>query len=80
VPNERLARLKEVEGMAGCGKSTIYEMMRAGKFPKSVRLNARTVAWPVSAVQQWIQDRIAESQAAQAKAESQAAQAKGGVQ
>ena len=36
--------------------------MRAGKFPKSVRLNARMVAWPETAVLQWVQDRIAEAQ------------------
>ncbi|MBI3102937.1 MAG: AlpA family phage regulatory protein [Burkholderiales bacterium] len=45
VPRDRLVRLPEVEGMTGCKKSTIYELMRAGKFPKSIRLNARNVAW-----------------------------------
>lgn len=62
VPRDRLVRLPEVEGMTGCKKSTIYELMRAGKFPKSVRLNARMVAWAETAVLQWVQDRIAEAQ------------------
>ncbi|MFN9726662.1 helix-turn-helix transcriptional regulator [Acidovorax sp.] len=62
VPRDRLVRLPEVEEMTGCKKSTIYELMRAGKFPKSVRLNARMVAWPETAVLQWVQDRIAEAQ------------------
>lgn len=60
VPRDRLLRLPEVEGMTGCKKSTIYEMMRAGRFPKSVRLNARLVVWSESAVLTWVQERIAE--------------------
>lgn len=58
IPRDRLIRLPEVEGMTGCKKSTIYELMRAGKFPKSIRLSARMVAWPETAVLQWVQDRI----------------------
>jgi len=71
VLRDRLARLPAVEGITGCKKSTIYELMRAGKFPKSVRLGSRTVAWPESAVHQWVQDRIAESHAAQVKGGAQ---------
>ena len=62
VPRDRLVRLPEVEAMTGCKKSTIYELMRAGRFPKSVRLNARMVAWAETAVLQWVQDRISEVQ------------------
>lgn len=63
VPRDRLVRLPEVSEMTGCAKSTIYDLMRAGKFPKSVRLNARMVAWPESSILTWVQDRIAEAQA-----------------
>lgn len=62
VPRDRLIRLPEVEEITGCKKSTIYQFMRAGTFPKPVRLNVRTVGWPESAVLQWVQDRISESQ------------------
>ena len=65
VPRDRLIRLPIVEENTGCKKSTIYELMRAGKFPKSVRLNARMVAWAETAVLQWVQDRIAEAEAQQ---------------
>ena len=63
VPRDRLIRLPDVEGATGCKKSTIYELMKAGRFPKPVRLSARHVAWSESAVLQWVQDRIAEAQA-----------------
>ena len=62
VPRDRLVRLPEVERLTGCKKSTVYELMRQGGFPRSVRLNSRTVAWPESAVLRWVQERIAASQ------------------
>ena len=62
VPRDRLIRLPDVEGATGCKKSTIYELMKAGRFPKPVRLSARHVAWPESAVLHWVQDRIQEAQ------------------
>lgn len=62
VPRDRLIRLPDVEGATGCKKSTIYELMKAGRFPKPVRLSARHVAWQESAVLQWVQDRIQEAQ------------------
>ena len=62
VPRDRLIRLPDVEGATGCKKSTIYELMKAGRFPKPVRLSARHVAWPESAVLRWVQDRIQEAQ------------------
>jgi prophage regulatory protein len=62
VPRDRLIRLPDVEGATGCKKSTIYELMKAGRFPKPVRLSARHVAWSEAAVLQWVQDRIAEAQ------------------
>ena len=62
VPRDRLIRLPDVEGATGCKKSTIYELMKAGRFPKPVRLSARHVAWSEAAVLQWVQDRIKEAQ------------------
>ena len=62
VPRDRLVRLPEVEGMTGCKKSTIYKLIGEGSFPKPVRLGTRTVAWPETAVLQWVQDRISEVQ------------------
>ena len=62
VPRDRLSLLPDVESAIGCKKSTIYELMKVGRFPKPVRLSARHVAWPESAVLQWVQDRIKEAQ------------------
>lgn len=64
VPRDRLLRLAEVESMVGAKRSTIYQLMKEGKFPKQITISRRFAAWPESAVLQWVQDRIAASQEA----------------
>ena len=63
VPRDRLLRLPDVETATGCKKSTIYKLMKDGKFPPCVRITARMSAWPETAVLQWVQDRITQSAA-----------------
>lgn len=58
IPRDRLLRLPEVESATGCKKSTIYKLMKEGKFPACVRITSRMSAWPESLVLQWVQDRI----------------------
>ena len=60
---DRLLRLKQVECLTGCRKSTLYRMMKQGRFPRSVEITPRLVAWSEAAVQQWIEERITASQA-----------------
>jgi prophage regulatory protein len=62
VPRDRLLRLADVESATGCKKSTIYKLMKEGKFPRCVSVTSRMVAWPESAVLGWVQERIAEAQ------------------
>jgi len=59
VPRDRLLRLPDVEAATGCKKSTIYKLMKEGKFPSCVRITARMAAWSESAVLAWVQARIA---------------------
>lgn len=59
-PRDRLLRLSDVEQAAGIKKSTIYQLMREGKFPKCVRITRRVAAWPESAVLTWVNERIRE--------------------
>lgn len=63
VPRDRLLRLPDVEAATGCKKSTIYKLMKEGKFPRCVYVTSRCVAWPETAVLSWVQARIAEGQA-----------------
>jgi prophage regulatory protein len=59
APRDRLLRISDVEAATGCKKSTIYKLMREGRFPARVRITARFAVWPESAVMAWVQARIA---------------------
>ena len=54
-----LWRLPHVIGKTGCARSTIYDAIRAGTFPRPIPLGSRTVAWSSAEIESWIQDRIA---------------------
>jgi prophage regulatory protein len=63
VDGERLLRLPEVVSKCGLRRSSIYEGMNSGTFPKSVPLGAHAVAWLSSEIDAWIAQRIAERKA-----------------
>lgn len=50
---DRFMRRKDVEAATGLARSTIYERMSAGTFPKPVPIGARAVAWRESDVAAW---------------------------
>ncbi|PWI32151.1 transcriptional regulator [Vibrio albus] len=56
----RLIRKEEVIKLTGLSKSSIYDRMNAGKFPKSVPLGGRSVAWVESEVTLWVESQIAQ--------------------
>ena len=58
VPRDRLLRLPDVSDIVGIRKSSIYALMKEGKFPKCIYVTSKTVAWPESAVLAWVNDRI----------------------
>lgn len=62
IENRRLIRRKEVQNKTGLGASSIYAMMKQGKFPKSIILSERRVAWLESDIDQWIAERINSSE------------------
>ena len=55
---KKLLRLPTVKKRTGLGKSSIYTMMAAGKFPRSIKLGARAVAWDDDMIDAWIESRI----------------------
>ena len=50
-------RRPAVEATTGLSRSTIYDMMDRGEFPRPVRIGRRAVAWPESVVRAWLADR-----------------------
>lgn len=54
----RFLRLPEVEQVCGFKRSHIYNLMKAGAFPQSVKLGLRAVAWDSLAIEQWQNERL----------------------
>ena len=52
-------RITEVERVTGLPRSTIYEMVSKGLFPKQVRLSPRAVGWIESEIREWQEAHIA---------------------
>lgn len=57
----RLIRLPHVEDISGLKKSSIYNMIEKGEFPKQIKLGERSVAWIESEVNDWVKSRISAS-------------------
>ena len=53
-----ILRRKQVEARTGLRRSTIYQRIQAGTFPRPVPLGARAVGWLESEVNAWIAERI----------------------
>jgi len=54
----RLLRRASVLDRTGQSNSTLERAMRSGVFPRPVKIGPRAVAWPESAVNAWIEQRI----------------------
>lgn len=54
VKSQRRIRLKEVLQLVPLGRSTIYERMEAGTFPKSYDLGGGVVCWRESDILDWL--------------------------
>ena len=53
-------RLKKVMEQTGLGRSSIYNFIKAGEFPKPIALGDRAVGWLASEVEEWILSRVKE--------------------
>jgi prophage regulatory protein len=60
----RLLRRRQVEALTGLKRSTIYQRLAEGTFPKQIHLGPRSVGWLASEVNAWIAERVAESRPA----------------
>ena len=53
-----ILRRKQVEARTGLSRSTIYQYVKDGMFPKPVPLGPRAVGWLESEVSDWIAGRV----------------------
>ena len=54
----KFLRLSEVRNRVPYSRSTIYQLIAQGKFPKPINLGARAVAWLESDIDKWIAERV----------------------
>ena len=54
----KLLRRKQVESTTGLNRTTIYEGMAKGSFPRPIKIGERAVAWLESDIENWITNRI----------------------
>lgn len=54
---DRYIRRREVESLTGLSRTTIYDMMNRGDFPRPVKLTGKAVGWPESIVVEWLESR-----------------------
>lgn len=57
IVHDRLLRLDEVERISRRSRSSIYRDINEGNFPQSIKIGARSVAWRLSAIQEWMDSR-----------------------
>lgn len=56
-----ILRRPQVQARTGLARSTIYELVSAGRFPAPIRLSDRTVGWLESEIEGWIASRVMQS-------------------
>jgi prophage regulatory protein len=50
-------RIRRVSNITGLARSTIYGLIKEGKFPKPMKLSMRAVGWTSASVFQWLAER-----------------------
>jgi prophage regulatory protein len=53
-----IIRLPAVKEKTGLSRSTIYQQVASGEFPKPVSLGLRAIGWFESEVNAWLENRV----------------------
>lgn len=62
--NQILLKMPSLRGEYELGRSTVYDLMAKGKFPRPIKTGGtRGVAWIKAEIDQWVADRVAERDA-----------------
>ena len=53
-----ILRRPQVQRRTGLSRSTLYQYMKDGEFPKAIALGPRSVGWLESDISDWISERV----------------------
>ncbi|QMJ04909.1 MULTISPECIES: helix-turn-helix transcriptional regulator [Enterobacteriaceae] len=59
--SKSLIRLPEVQRRTGYSKAWIYRLISQKRFPSSIKIGSRAIAFVESEIDEWVNQRIAES-------------------
>ncbi|MNC51328.1 Prophage CP4-57 regulatory protein (AlpA) [compost metagenome] len=59
--SKSLIRLSEVQRRTGYSKAWIYRLISQKRFPSSIKIGSRAIAFVESEIDEWVTQRIAES-------------------
>ena len=51
----RMLKLSQVVERTGLGKTSIYDLQKGGRFPRSVHVTSHSVRWIEAEVQTWLE-------------------------
>ncbi len=54
----RFLRLKEVIAVTALSRSSIYKFMNEQRFPQSLSLGDRAVAWVETEIEEWMEEKL----------------------
>jgi len=63
-----ILRRPQVQQRTGLSRSTLYQYIKDGDFPKPVQLGMRAVGWLESDISDWIAKRVREARSGDAAA------------
>ena len=58
MPDDAIVRLPQVKAMTGLSRSTIYENVAAGRFPKQQKLTRHAVGWRLGDIRAFVRDPL----------------------
>jgi prophage regulatory protein len=56
--SHRVLKINDVKVLTGKSRSSIYDAIKEGTFPRQITLGPRAVGWLESSIDAWIQSRI----------------------
>ncbi|MCY4397605.1 MAG: AlpA family phage regulatory protein [Rhodospirillaceae bacterium] len=55
--NDRMVPIRRVAELTGLHRTTIYRLIKKGKFPPPYKVGERASRWPENVIREWVRGR-----------------------